>query len=141
MRLPQVRFTFRWLMIALTRGGTVLGSILTMRLPQVRFTIRRLMIAVAGVAIVLGWVLERRSRFLRLAEYHRSQITVGAHKELVMLAPSRKCVEMWVDNQGRQVSPQQLLNDGWHIELSSKYLDAAARPWLPVERDPPPPAQ
>ena len=103
-----------------------------------RVMTRRRMIAVAVVGVVIGSVLERRSRFLRLAEYHRSQI-VGVQFVIAMRAPDRVCVESWVDAQGRTVSPQQIVKDEWHDQLSSEYLGAASRPWLPVVRDPPPP--
>lgn len=111
------------------------GSV--MRVPRVRFTIRSLMIAVAVVGTVLGVVLERRSRFLRLAEYHRSQI-VGAHLVQALMR-NRGCVTYWMDANGRTVSSAQPAKDQWHNELSSKYLLAARCPWLPVEGDPPEP--
>ena len=95
------------------------------------------MIAVAVVGLILGSVLVRSFLFWKLAEYHNSQV-VGVGYNIVMLKPSRLCVEVWFDTQGREVSPRQVLKDQWHRQLSSKYRDAAARPWLPVEPDPPP---
>jgi hypothetical protein len=108
-----------------------------MRVPRVRFTIRWLMIAVAVVGTVLGVVLERRSRFLRLADYHRSQI-VGAHRVQALMR-NGGCVTFWMDAKGRTVSSPQEAKDRWHTELSSKYVLAARCPWLPVESDPPEP--
>ncbi len=93
------------------------------------------MIAVAIVGLILGSFLVRSFLFWRLAEYYDSQV-VGVEYKNVMLKPSRLCVVVWFDAQGREVSPRQVLKDESHRQLSSKYRDAAARPWLPVEPDP-----
>ncbi len=107
-----------------------------MRVPRVRFTIRWFMITVAVLGTVLG-VMERRSRLLRLAEYHRSEI-VDAHLVHALMR-NRACVTYWVDAKGRTVSSKQQAKNRWHSDLSSKYVLAARCPWLPVELDPPEP--
>jgi len=130
---------FPTLLVALPRTVRSLTRAFLIVAQRLRTVITpRRMIAVAVVGVVIGSVLERRSRFLKLAEYHRSQI-VGAPFVIAMRAPDRVCVELWMDAQGRAVSPQEIVKDQWHSQLSSKYLGAAARPWLPVERDPPRP--
>jgi hypothetical protein len=103
-----------------------------MRLPRVRFTILSMMIAVAVVGTVLGSIMERRARFLRLAEYHGSQV-VGVSGAIAVGS------EVWWDAQGNPLSPEQIERDRWHLHLWSKYSLAARHPWLPVDSDPPEP--
>ncbi len=91
-----------------------------MRLPRVQFTIRRLMIAVAVVAVAVSIpaALRRGSEtFARISEAHFHAADA--------LHPPRQ--------HGRVP-----LAD-WHLQLGRKYRAAAARPWLPVQSDPPKP--
>jgi hypothetical protein len=132
----QLHRHFPTLLVALSRAARSLPGAFLVIAKRLRHGItRRRMIAVALVALVLSAVLERRSRFLRLAEYHRSQVD-GVLYVFVIPKPDRVCVDYWIDAQGRQISSQQVQ---WHDRLSFKYRDPAARPWLPVEPDPPPP--
>jgi hypothetical protein len=128
---------FPTLLVALPRKLKSLpGALLIVAKRIQRVMTLRWMIAVAVVAVLVGSVLERRSRFLRLAEYHRSQV-VGVQHVIAMRAPDRVCVELWLDHRGRTLSPQQFVEDQWHDQLASKYFGAAARPWLPVASDTP----
>jgi hypothetical protein len=101
------------------------------------------MILTAAIAIPLGVAVERRSRFSRLAAQHRSQIVEceewGVHRRLGSEVNYR--VFYCVDGEAvpwRRFRVARDLNE-WHGLLAQKYERAAARPWLPVERDPPPP--
>jgi hypothetical protein len=96
------------------------------RIWRVRFTIASLMIAVAVTGTALGTVMERRSRFLRIAEQHRSQI-VGA-QEVLALGRDRICRRYWMDAKGNVVSATQAAKDNWHSRMSEKYLFAASQP-------------
>jgi hypothetical protein len=107
-----------------------------MRLPSVRFTVRRMMITVAVVALWLIPItfMERQHRFRRLAQYHRD--AGGGPFFISLLSPEG---EAYLNELGRKaslLSPERLK---WHRELADKYGQAAARPWLPVSPDPPPP--
>jgi hypothetical protein len=79
------------------------------------------MIALAVVSLLSAGVAEmrrRRTRFLRVAEYHE-----------------RKNPDRW----GGFVPPALTAHDRWHIELAKKYRRAARYPWLPVASDSAPP--
>ena len=141
-----------------------------MRLPQARFTLRWMMLAVAGVGIILGVSIElrrRHERFSRLAELHEARrealymIAGGPHLNGGQQTPgpsSRIVLTISGDdihlNGGQQIpgpSPRffNALNENvtdwsearfeWHRRLGKKYRRAASRPWLPVWPDPPEP--
>jgi hypothetical protein len=93
---------------------------LTMRLLRMQLTIRRMMIAVAvvGVAFSIPAALRRRSEaFARISAAH--------FRAADGLNPPRSHARVRLAD--------------WHILLGWKYRAAAARPWLTVEPDPPPP--
>src|SRR4051794_20639620 len=144
MKLPpeiksSLQRHFPTLFVALPRAPRSLsGAFLVVLKRFRRSTTRNRRIAVAVVGFILGSVLVRSLLFWRLADYHNSQV-VGVEYKIVMLKPSRLCVEVWFDTQGSEVSPRQVLKYQWHRHLYYKYSGAAARPWLPVEPDPPPP--
>ena len=107
-----------------------------MRPRFVRFRLWQIMALVAVVAIILGVAIgltQRRMRFLKLAAYHRSQITA-----LVQHVDRSRRVVLWIDRDGGKLEERPRL-DYWHEELAEKYQAAALRPWLPVEADPPAP--
>jgi hypothetical protein len=122
-----------------------------MRLPCVQFTVRWMLagVAVWGIVVALALVLEKRqARFLHLATEHNSQIAWTNFVHEYALGIDHRCRESWTDDRGRFFSdPKELQaaidrnrsQNNWHISLSQKYRDAAARPWLPVEPDPPKP--
>ena len=85
-----------------------------------RFTTRRLMVVVAVVAVMLTISIafwRRSEAFVRLSTSH-SEAAARLHPP-------------------RQHGP--IPRADWHDQLGRKYRAAAARPWLPVPRDPPPP--
>ena len=98
-----------------------------MKLPRVQFTVRRSMALVAAVGVVMAtWsVLERRrERFERVWSYH-----MELAGPMIMDAYQR-----------HDPKPSFKTPEGhWHFELALKYARAAARPWLPIEPDPPKP--
>jgi hypothetical protein len=83
-------------------------------------TTRRWMIAVLIASVLLGCfvMLRRAAHFMRLAALH----------------------EHLAHHQRSQPGPSATPKDADHNErLARKYERAAARPWLPVEPDPPEP--
>jgi hypothetical protein len=109
-----------------------------MRLP--RMTTRRWMVAVAVAAIGLGaWVLVVRSREYAVQAgnhgHHEAMcwLTIHAYeadpRSVTVSGP--KPVEAIIDQSRRRA--------GYYAALKRKYEQAAHRPWLPVEPDPPPP--
>jgi hypothetical protein len=94
-----------------------------------RFRLRSLLIAVAILATLLGVGVKLRrdaAQYDRLSRRHSGE--AGAWE--LRLA-------------GRVVGPSQaraiLGRAHWHDAMAEKYRRAAARPWLPVAPDPPPP--
>jgi hypothetical protein len=90
-----------------------------------RFTLRRLMLLVAALAIPLAlWAVieRRRARFERLFSYHRGLAGPVVWRSFDGATP------IFTTEQGRG-----------HDRLAVKYAEAARRPWLPVEDDPPEP--
>jgi hypothetical protein len=115
-----------------------------MRLPRARFTIRWIMVAVAIVAILLTAEKTRRvwrERSLKAAEYAteaKSWSDDAANVERMMVKPRSRS-----DAASRQrlaeleeVARNYRNHERSNRELASKYARAAARPWLPIERDP-----
>jgi hypothetical protein len=100
-----------------------------MHLP--RMTTRRLMIAVAAIGLTLGGAVEvyrlayrlrlRYDDFLDRAQWHSG------------------IVFTW--NAGWRNTPSGATSRriAYHAAMAEKYRQAARRPWLPVEPDPPPP--
>jgi hypothetical protein len=107
-----------------------------MRLRSVRLALWQLMAFVAVEAMILGVAIElkqRRTRFLRLAAYHRSQVIAPEQQ-----VDHNRRVVRWIDRDGGMLVERPRL-DYWHEELAHKYQAASARPWYPVEPDPPAP--
>jgi hypothetical protein len=91
------------------------------------------MAVVAVVAMTLGVATEltqRRTRFLQLAAYHRSQIIAPGQ-----FVDHNRRVVLWIDLDGGMLKERPRL-DYWHEELAHNYQAAASRPWYPVEPDP-----
>jgi hypothetical protein len=118
-----------------------------MRLPRLRFTIRWLMVAVAVMATLLMAEKMRRAwheRSLKAAEYAaeaKSWSDDASKVESMMVRPRSRS-----DAASRQrlaelgeVARNYRDHERSNWELASKYARAAARPWLPIERDPPEP--
>ena len=102
-----------------------------MRLPRVRFTVRRMMVAVAVVALIqAGENLRRRSRdYAARADNYAVELTLGGASE-----------------PRPAITAEEILSERRNAErlrycsaMEQKYRNAARRPWLRVEPDPPPP--
>jgi hypothetical protein len=118
-----------------------------MRLPRLRFAIRWLMVAVAVVAILLTAEKLRRAwreRSLKAAAYAaeaKSWSDDASKVEQMMVKPRSRSDAASrlrlaeLDGIARNYRDHERSNQ----ELASKYARAAARPWLPIERDPPEP--
>lgn len=86
-----------------------------MRLP--RFTVRRLMVLVGLSAVLFGlndWMRHRSAAFRLKNEKH---------------------FLMWTAYPPNSRTPKS----EYHRQMTSKYWEAARRPWLPVAPDPPEP--
>ena len=107
-----------------------------MRVPRLRFTLRRMMIAVAVVSILFGMAAglwRRHVSFQRQADaYAKKSNDEGLRGARIDL--------LWFqsDPELRMRDEHYRLMD-YYDELKVKYERAAARPWLPVESDRPPP--
>jgi hypothetical protein len=100
---------------------------------------RRRVIAGAIVAITFtliglafGLIEERRRRLESVADEHLS-------KQWRSIAESRTRPPTYYDGNGKIMTIAEVEAGEWHTKLEQKYRSAAAKPWLPVEPDPPPP--
>jgi hypothetical protein len=91
------------------------------------------MIAVAVVGLTLGLIEERRIRFESLATDHQSKT------RRYVIACGRRWAMACFDLSGQPMTRREVEESDWHLALAQKYRGAAARPWLPVEPDPPEP--
>jgi hypothetical protein len=118
-----------------------------MRLPRVRLTVRWLMVAVAIVALV-AWLApvrrQQESYAARAAIYRRYAQSFRAKYEgrsnVVFSHPFLR--DGWCNDSGPDIAATPELQREWaeYCErLASKYERAARYPWLPVPSDPPPP--
>ena len=113
-----------------------------MRLP--RFRLRTLLVAVAVAAAAMEAVLmlQRAAAYRRLAEryaererMHRDSAALAtAEAEDLAERGSADGASLWRDR-----ADDNAAKAARSAELSRKYRRAAARPWLPVAPDPPPP--
>lgn len=83
---------------------------------RLRLTVRRMMAAVAILAILIAMGLQWW-RLHQKAEYHAWGIVLSGNLKGPM---------------GEELAE-------YHARLRDKYESASARPWLPVDPDPPPP--
>jgi len=119
-----------------------------MRLPQVRFTVRRAMIVVALAAFMLAgfraW--QWRAHYLERASSYGATANdcadAAAWLELLRDDTEEKARRgdlSWKDsavNLRREAEKTRRWSAYWD-QLRRKYKAAAARPWLPIEPDPP----
>jgi len=113
-----------------------------MRRPRMRVTILGMMMVVATAGSVVG-VLARQRRFESLVAYHRSKVIhVDLRYESTVIDGNGNShtTEFWLGNHGKNLTRAEAEESDWHAALAEKYGTAAARPWLPVEPDPPPPS-
>jgi hypothetical protein len=97
-------------------------------------TTRRWMIAVAVVGLLC--LLEHRRRsFESLASYHRSRLArfvIGQSlDDLTVIRP--------IFRDRKPLTTDEVKVATWHQAMARKYRQAARKPWLPVEPDPPEP--
>jgi hypothetical protein len=96
-------------------------------------------VALVGLLIWSGQAVARWHRYRKLAEYHAAEFTNLS----MMLAPALEIRNDTGRFPGCGLSQVFLESEcekvEWHGRLKSKYERAAARPWLPVEPDPPEP--
>jgi hypothetical protein len=109
-----------------------------MRFP--RLTTRLLMVEVLLLAILLTggmWALETGQRLMEARAIARQQAVYERY--WIDRAARDECrVEELIPGRAAVVA-YDLRQAAYHAELKRKYLRAAWRPWLAVERDPPPP--
>jgi hypothetical protein len=113
-----------------------------MRLPQVRFSVRSLMVAIVVTPVAMAIVVEYRRlrllsrRYSELAFMHSSERDryLGAYYPSVQweTATFESRVLRYQKNPNRVMGSH-------HDRLKSKYERAALEPWWPIEPDPPPP--
>ena len=107
-----------------------------MRVPRLRFTVQRMMIAVAVVAILFGMAAglwRRHVSFKRLADKYAKKVDDEAWKSSIIEHLRFR------SEPERRAEDEYLRLAEYYDELKMKYERAAARPWLPVESDRPPP--
>lgn len=122
-----------------------------MRIHRVRFTLQRMVLAVAVLALIIGAlrIVWLRNGYQKAAVYYAAmeklqrdlqrfgEEDARAEEELA-LAFGQKVSGEQKEQQATEARGMQRLAD-WYAELKRKYERAAARPWLPVDPDPPPP--
>lgn len=102
-----------------------------MSLLRVRFTVRSMMVGVAIGGLLLGlgtWLWHRSVQFRGVAEYH-NRLALESLGRGYEVDPSGGTVHVSVRTP----------RSDYHDRRMRKYRQAAARPWLPVESDPPEP--
>jgi hypothetical protein len=130
-----------------------------MRLPRIRFTIRWMLVAVAVIAVGMGIVMTWRKQTFQLSQAERylnyqeqDQTLLDGYKSTAWTAGYRGQSKDQSVRQGRSdqywrdeaitaelgvVYSYRLL--AYHRQMAGKHLRAAARPWETVSPDPAPP--
>jgi hypothetical protein len=120
-------------------------------MPRFRIKLRLMMVAVAVLALPLAatsQILARKHRFQSLASLHRTESDIyldqaGGSELLCGDALSRMSKESVAEMIEEIYKRRGHLEFHYyklsmlHESLRSKYEEAALRPWLPVESDPP----
>jgi hypothetical protein len=117
-----------------------------LRFPGVRLTVRRLMIFVVIVAVLLGglrWGIrlrQRRDDALREAARHRH--AAAFYQNWIVVYPNfvahlKKDGYRGDIRRDFPTPEDHRTRRDQHLVLERKYRQAAARPWLPIEPDPP----
>jgi hypothetical protein len=122
-----------------------------MRIPRMRYTMKRMMLAVAVLALIMGGlrIVWLRDGYRKAAAYYASLEKLhresrrfvedgGRAEEELALAFGEKVSGEDKKQQSTEVRGWQRLSD-YCAALRRKYERAAARPWIPVDPDPPPP--
>jgi hypothetical protein len=105
---------------------------------RLRFTVRRMLITVAALS-VLTWLLVMTNRFVTLRREYEAR---SRRYWMANLAYD----DVHEDEPGVTPTPEHIrwkahrrAMRAYNGRLRRKYENAAARPWLPVEPDPPEP--
>jgi hypothetical protein len=125
-----------------------------MRLPQLQFKLRGMLIAVASVALLMGGLrlLWLRSAYRKAAVAHLVLEKVARTLQRIVENEGKDEREAQID-LGMRVEPEsepvlaRRAGDArlhqrtaeYHAALRQKYERAASRPWVPIAPDPPPP--
>jgi hypothetical protein len=115
-----------------------------MRLPRIRFTIKWMMIAVACMAFltvggqtVWRW-LDYRGQYRQYAEFERISREQSLHPQVGVCALMEYDEDTLRSLGAASARYSRQLADHY-LQLSEKYALAMSRPWLPVTPDPPTP--
>ncbi len=121
-----------------------------MPFPRVRFTVRRMMVAAVAVALPLGW--SRYREMAVLSECYRrnsgwysglAALDLGEAEDWDQMAVEKKKspakYPAWTLEQMAVASAGKRKMGNYHHDVASKYARAVARPWLPLDPDPPKP--
>ncbi|WP_435010913.1 hypothetical protein P12x_002203 [Tundrisphaera lichenicola] len=111
-----------------------------------RLSTRRLMLIVAVMAVILAvasTLIRRRARFQVARDFHfsRSIYTTPKEENEIRFYDAAGNLLYRFDTPAPTPEQRRLrqARHDWHVRLSVKYGEAARRPWLPVEPDPPEP--
>jgi hypothetical protein len=121
-----------------------------MRFPRVRLSVRRTMVAAVVVALPLGcW---RYREMVALSEGYRQKygwysglagLDLGEAEDwdrmAVVKRKDRSQHPAWTLEQMAMAGAGKRNMASYYRDLASKYARAVARPWLPVDPDPPKP--
>lgn len=120
--------TLHILAVATVIGAGAFAALIGLCALLAGISARQRMIAVAIIGVTLGLDCRRR-RLDELAEHHEGLMLAYRDwaKTTIVPAATPEKVE------------RNLVKGNWHEKLGEKYRQAAGRPWLPVEPDPPEP--
>lgn len=111
-----------------------------MRWPKPRISLKAWLLVVALVAVVL-FLLQRRQLYLERAAFH-DQKAWGYRvtgNQWLSIAEGYVKRDAGEAVERHLIAEQNWTRSAYHLRLSKKYGYAAAHPWLPLPRDPPPP--
>lgn len=107
--------------------------------PRPRFRLGTLMAVVAGVAVA-GAFWRRVESFEALHEYHRASRRAMLLNTTGTYSGHEGDRGRWYHEPGMiEFTEREYALFDWHFALAKKYEQAARRPWLPVDPDPPEP--
>jgi hypothetical protein len=119
-----------------------------MRLPRVRFTVRRIIMLVTTSAMGFAALSYHRnaSHYREIARFHSRQSIVhdfaSKGQDVILVGcptdggDGGYCVRTpQAKTEAERARMRRIAR--YHAELTTKYERAAARPWLPIESDPP----
>jgi hypothetical protein len=109
-----------------------------MKLPRLRFTVKWMMVAVAitGVIAALG---ERTVRFRQIAGRHERMSQTATIHSFDPITKTKVTSPIYMVLTDPKTGSPFPCPEQWHHEMAVKYEYAARHPWLPVDPDPPMP--